>query len=79
MLARLNRVGALSLRHAERTVTTEAEVAAQGVTVVDRLVYTGRRPWSEEWAVLEERILPPVHGMRITVARMERHAEGTGQ
>jgi len=57
----------------------EAEVAAQGVMVADRLVYTGRRPWSEEWAVLEERILPPVHGMRITVAQMERHAEGTAR
>ena len=55
----------------------EAEVAAQGVSVADRLVYTGRRPWSEEWAVLEERVLPPVHGMRITVARMERHADGS--
>ena len=57
----------------------ESEVGAQGVTVADRLVYTGRRPWSEEWAVLEERVLPPVHGMRITVARMERHAARSGQ
>jgi hypothetical protein len=56
----------------------EAEVAAQGVNVADRLVYTGRRPWSEEWAVLEERVLAPVHGMRITVARMERHGAGVG-
>jgi hypothetical protein len=54
----------------------ESEVALQGVSIADRLVYTGRRPWSEEWAVLEERVLPPVHGMRITVARMERHANG---
>ena len=54
----------------------EAEITAQGVSVADRLVYTGRRPWSEEWAVLEERVLAPVHGMRITVARMERHEDG---
>jgi hypothetical protein len=57
----------------------EAEAAAQGVVVADRLVYTGRRPWSEEWAALEERVLAPVHGMRITVARMERHGPGSAR
>jgi hypothetical protein len=50
---------------------TESRLSAQSVEVADRLVYTGRRPWSEEWAALEERVLPEVHGMRITVARME--------
>ncbi len=53
----------------------EASVAGRGVEVIDRLVYTGRRPWSEEWAVLEERVLPAVHGMRITLGVMERHPE----
>lgn len=29
-------------------------------------------PWSTEWAALEERFLPEMRGMRITIARMER-------
>jgi hypothetical protein len=51
---------------------TESRLSVQGVDVQDRLVYTGRLPWSTEWAALEERFLPEVHGMRITIARMER-------
>jgi hypothetical protein len=51
----------------------EQKLAAVGVPVVDRLVYTGRRPWSEEWAALEERVLQPVHGMRFTIGIMDRH------
>jgi hypothetical protein len=53
----------------------EERLGTEGVPIVDRLVYTGRRPWSEEWAALEELVLAPVHGMRITVGLMERHPE----
>lgn len=45
--------------------------AGSGATVGERRSYTGRAPWSDSYKVLEEAVLLPTYGMRITLAQME--------
>jgi hypothetical protein len=48
----------------------EQRLREHGGEISDRLVYTGRAPWSQEWAALEERVLAERHGVRLTVGLM---------
>jgi hypothetical protein len=47
-------------------------VEASGLPVVNRISYAGRPPWSERYAVLEERFLDPRHGTRVGLVEMRR-------
>jgi hypothetical protein len=55
---------------------TESRLRDRDIPIVDRLVYTGRRPWSDDWAELEERVLPERHGVRLTVGVMTPRETG---
>jgi methylmalonyl-CoA/ethylmalonyl-CoA epimerase len=43
----------------------------RGVEVVRRVSFTGRAPWSEKYDALEEAHLAPLHGMRVTLGRID--------
>jgi len=46
-------------------------VGDRGVEVRRRASFTGRAPWSERYEALEEAHLTPLHGMRITLGRID--------
>jgi 4-hydroxyphenylpyruvate dioxygenase-like putative hemolysin len=52
--------------------TVAHRVAALGVPVVQTISYAGRPPWSERYAVLEERFFEPRHGTRVGLVEMRR-------
>lgn len=42
-----------------------------GIDVRRRASFTGRAPWSERYDTLEEAHLTPLHGMRVTLGRID--------
>jgi 4-hydroxyphenylpyruvate dioxygenase-like putative hemolysin len=56
--------------------TVAEKVEATGLPVVNRISYAGRPPWSERYAVLEERFFEPRHGTRVGLVEMRRLDEG---
>jgi 4-hydroxyphenylpyruvate dioxygenase-like putative hemolysin len=49
--------------------------ASQGVGVVRRVSFTGIDPWSRRYDALEEAHLGPLHGMRVTLGKIDYRDE----